>query len=103
MPLRSMRNEGAATAKMKHIKQNERQDCGAKIYLTFLISIFSENTVHAYSWSWKRMPLPGQEASSGMQVSSNTVKVSDLNKSVHEETFVKGQRQRMKTDVLHLF
>lgn len=37
-----MRNEGAATAKMKHIKQNERQDCGAEIYFTFLIFIFSE-------------------------------------------------------------
>lgn len=73
-----MRNEGATTAKMKRIKQNERQDCETKIYFTFLISIFSENTVHACRWPWKRKPLPGQEVSTGMQVSSNTATVPDM-------------------------
>lgn len=60
-----MKDEGTAAAKMKHIKQNESQGCGAKIVS------FQQKYCECF-WKWKCQQLP-EKVSSGMQVSYHLI------------------------------
>lgn len=76
-----MKDEGTATAKMKHIKQCESQDCGAKI------ASFQQK-YWMCCWLCKCKQLPEKKkVSFGMQVSQNLMKVLDvgIKESLDEE------------------
>lgn len=50
-----MKDEGTATAKMKHIKQRESQDCGAKI-----ASFQQKYWMCCWLWKCKQLPKKGE-------------------------------------------
>lgn len=68
-----MKDEGTATAKMKHIKQCESQDCGAKI-----ASFQQKYWMCCWLCKCKQLPEKKKKVSFGMQVSQNLMKVLDV-------------------------